>query len=206
VSSSGSLRPIGGGPGDLEADRLTAAIAAHVPGDEREDRARALILEYLGTLEHPFDRDAAPTHVTASAVVVGSRGVLLHRHRRLHRWLQPGGHLEPGERPEDGARRECEEETGLIVEHPVGGPVLVHVDVHGSADDHLHLDARYLLIGPDADPSPPPNESQDVAWFTWDQANAVADEALVGALRAARRLIDTGTVEISGGTPEECNG
>ncbi len=206
LSSSADLRPTGNGTADPEVDRFAAAIAAHVPGDPREDRARTSILDHLRTLAHPFDREAAPTHVTASAVVVGVRGVLLHRHRRLHRWLQPGGHLDPGERPEDGARRECEEETGLTVHFPAGGPILLHVDVHGSADDHLHLDARYLLVGPDADPSPPPAESQDVAWFTWDQADAVADEALVGALRAARRLIATGTVEISGGTPEECNG
>ena len=31
----------------------------------------------------PFDRDADPTHVTGSALVVGPRGVLLHRHKRL---------------------------------------------------------------------------------------------------------------------------
>jgi 8-oxo-dGTP pyrophosphatase MutT (NUDIX family) len=206
VGSSADLRPVERGTGDPEVDRLAAAVAAHAPGDAREDHSRALILEHLRTLAHPFDRHAAPTHVTASAVVIGARGVLLHRHRRLHRWLQPGGHLDAGERPEDGARRECEEETGLAVEHPTGGPVLVHVDVHGSADDHVHLDVRYLVVGPDADPSPPPAESQDVAWFTWDQATAVADEALVGALYAARRLIATGTVEIPGGTSEECNG
>jgi len=206
VSSSADHRPIGSGTGDPEVDRFAVAVAAHVPADAREERSRALILDYLRTLAHPFDRHAAMTHVTASAVVVGVRGVLLHRHRRLHRWLQPGGHLDPGERPEDGALRECEEETGLTVGHPAGGPVLVHVDVHGSADDHIHLDARYLLVGADADPAPPPTESQDVAWFSWELASAVADEALVGALSAARRLIATGTVEIPGGTSEECNG
>ena len=70
--------------------------------------------------------------------------------------------------------------------------MLVHVDVHAAADDHVHLDLRYLLLGPDADPAPPPGESQEVAWFAWDAAAAVADEALVGALRSARRLIATG--------------
>jgi len=183
-----------------------AAVAAHVPGDDREARALDEIRTALGELDHPFDRDAAPTHVTASAVVVGARGVLLHRHRRLHRWLQPGGHLEPAEWPADGAVRECEEETGLAVHHPPGGPVLVHVDVHGAADHHVHLDLRYLLIGPDADPAPPPAESQEVAWFPWDRATAVADAALVGALRSARRLIATGTVDVPGGTPEETDG
>ncbi len=84
--------------------------------------------------------------------------------------------------------------------------MLVHVDVHGAADDHVHLDLRYLVLGPDADPVPPPGESQDVAWFGWDEAVTTADEALVGALRAARRLIAGGAVEVPGGTPEETDG
>lgn len=206
MSPTADIRPGDRGTGDPDVDRFAAAVAAHATGDAREDRSRTLILDQLRTLARPFDRHAAPTHVTASAVVVGVRGVLLHRHRRLHRWLQPGGHLDPGERPEDGARRECEEETGLSAEHPTAGAVLVHVDVHGSADGHVHLDARYLLLGPDADPSPPPGESQEVSWFTWDRAMDVGDEALVGALSATRRLIATGAVEIPGGTPEESNG
>ncbi len=185
---------------------LADALAGHPAGDAREARSIDEFRTWLDTLARPFDRHGGPIHVTASAVVVGRRGVLLHRHRRLHRWLQPGGHLEPGELPEDGARRECEEETGLVVRHPPDGPVLVHVDVHGAADDHVHLDVRYLVLGPDADPSPPPGESQEVAWFTWDEAVALADEALAGALRSARRLIATGAVEANGATSEETDG
>ena len=89
---------------------------------------------------------------------------------------------------------------------PSGGPVLIHVDVHPAADDHVHLDVRYLLFGPDSDPSRPPGESQEVAWFTWDEADALADEALAGALRSARRLIATGAVEAPGATSEETDG
>ncbi len=185
---------------------LYAAVEYHRPGDGREERSRNEILDRLVELDRPFDRHAGPVHVTASAIVVGRRGVLLHLHRRLHRWLQPGGHLEPGEPPFDAARREAEEETGLVLRHPRGGPVLVHVDVHGAADAHVHLDVRYLLFGPDEDPAPPPGESQDVAWFTWEEAVGLADEALVGALRSTRRLIAAGSVDVPGGTPEETHG
>ncbi len=191
---------------DPRVTSVLGAVDQHATGDAREARSRIEILTRLRSLDRPFDRDAAPTHVTASAVVVGVRGVLLHRHRRLHRWLQPGGHLDPGEWPEDGARRECTEETGLVVGHPPGGPVLVHVDVHGAADDHVHLDLRYLLLGPDADPNPPPGESQEVAWFAWDEAQALADEALDGALRTAHRLIATRVIVAPGVTPEETDG
>jgi len=190
----------GGGP--PEADTRTAAVLAtvraHLPGDEREARSVDEVCTRLPTLERPFDRSADPVHVTASGIVVGTRGVLLHRHRRLHRWMQPGGHLDGAEWPADAARRECDEETGLTVRHPATGPLLVHVDVHEAADDHTHLDLRYLMIGPDADPAPPPGESQEVAWFPWAEAAALADVALAGALRSARGLIDSGAVEIPG--------
>jgi 8-oxo-dGTP pyrophosphatase MutT (NUDIX family) len=143
------------------------------------------MLDELAHLERPFDRNADPTHVTASAIVRGPRGVVLHRHRRLGRWLQPGGHLDPGESPEDAVLREVREETGLDAAHLPTGPLLVHLDVH-DAGGHVHLDLRYLLEGGDRDPSPAPGESPDVAWFTWDEAEGLADDALVGALRAAR--------------------
>ncbi len=184
---------------------LAEAVLTHPPCDDREARSCAVVLDALDALPRPFDRHADATHVTASAVVVGPRGVLLHRHRRLHRWMQPGGHLDPGEPPEVAAVRETTEETGLVVRHPDGGPVLLHVDVHRAAD-HVHLDIRYLLLAPDAEPAPPPDESQEVAWFSWDAAAAVADEALVGALRSARRLSANGSPQGPGGTPEESDG
>ena len=97
--------------------------------------------------------------------------------------------MEPGEAPEEAVIRECIEETGLAVAHPPEGPSLVHVDVHPAANGHTHLDLRYVLSAPDADPSPGPGESQEVAWFTWEDAGVIADEALAGALASARSLI-----------------
>lgn len=174
-----------GGPGADGA--LRAMVLAHSPGDAREAAARERFLSELDRLERPGDEHADPVHVTASAVVVGNRGTVLHRHRRLGRWMQPGGHLDPGESPAEAALRESEEETGLALAHPPGGPVLIHLDVHRAAQGHTHLDLRYLLVGPDDDPDPPPGESPEARWYDWDEAAATADEALAGALRMARR-------------------
>lgn len=154
------------------------------PVDLRERRSRLRLLADLGRLPRPFERLAGPVHVTGSAIVVGRRGVVLHRHKLMGRWLQPGGHLEPWERPWEAAARETSEETGLQPRHAGGGPRLVHVDVHRGPWGHVHLDLRYLFSGPDRDPAPGPGESPDVRWFSWSDAIGVAEAGLAGALRA----------------------
>ena len=70
--------------------------------------------------------------------------------------------------------------------HPAAGPLLIHLDVHEAAYGHVHLDLRYLLLGADDDPHPPPGESPEARWYSWDEALAVADVALVDALPVAR--------------------
>jgi 8-oxo-dGTP pyrophosphatase MutT (NUDIX family) len=159
--------------------------------DDRERSAKEQAVAFLDRLPRPLEA-VDPAHVTASAVVVGRRGVLLHRHRKLGRWMQPGGHLDPAEEPAEAAVRECREETGLSVTHPWGEPRLVHLDVHAAAAGHVHIDLRYLVAGPDAPPQPEPGESPEVAWVSWDEAEALADEALAGALSVARAIVERG--------------
>ncbi len=172
----------------MERSDLVALVRAHQVADDLERAARSRFLFELDRLERPWDEKADPVHVTASAVVVGSRGTLLHRHRVLGRWLQPGGHLEAGEWPHDAARREVAEETGLETVDPAGSPFLLRIDVHraGAALGHTHLDLCYLLAAPDLDPVPGPGESPEVRWWDWESAEALADRSLRRALRAAR--------------------
>lgn len=168
---------------------LCAHFSAAIPCDERERRSIEQFLLVAPALQRPFSEEADPTHVTGSAIVVGDRGVVLHRHKRLNMWLQPGGHVDEGETPADAALREAAEETGLSVWHPDSGPWLVHLDVHPGPRGHTHLDVRYVVYASDEDPRPPSDESQDVGWFGWDAAIEIADAGLVGALRTVRRLM-----------------
>lgn len=166
--------------------QVRISVAARLPMavDDREQRSIEAFLAAFDQLSRPFDEHADVTHVTASAIVVSERGVLLHRHKRLGIWLQPGGHVDDGETPWDAAVRETLEETGLTASHLPEGQRLAHVDVHPGPRGHTHLDLRYLLHAPAVDPSPPEGESPDVAWFSRAKALAIADPGIAGALAA----------------------
>ena len=168
---------------DLRSE-IRSAVLGRRPVDGRERDSIAAFVTAFDGLADPFSETANRVHVTASALVTGRRGVLLHKHKRLGLWLQPGGHIDAGEAPWDAARRETAEETGLAAE-PVGEPAaLAHVDVHPGPRGHTHLDLRYHLDAGEGAPAPPHGESQDVAWFPWRRAIAVAEPGLEGALRA----------------------
>jgi 8-oxo-dGTP pyrophosphatase MutT (NUDIX family) len=164
---------------------IATEVRGRIPVDAREHASVEEFLERFDQLASPFDEYADPVHVTASAIVVGERGVVLHRHKRLGLWLQPGGHIDPGESPWEAALREAGEETGLPVSWPErdGAQPLIHVDVHPGPRGHRHLDLRYLVHAADADPAPGADESQDVRWFPWDEAIEIADDGLRGILR-----------------------
>ncbi len=169
---------------------LRALVEGHEPASPREQSARERFLVELARLTDPFDEHAGPTHVTASGIVVGRRGTVLHLHKRLGIWMQPGGHIDAGETPDAAALREAVEELGLRLEHPPGGARFIHLDVHEAAFGHTHLDLRYLLLGTDADPHPPPGESPDARWCGWDEATAMADAGLADALPIARSAFE----------------
>ncbi len=163
------------------------------PIDERESRSIAATLERLDWPGDPFAEDEHPHHLTASAFVVSSRGVILHRHRLLGIWIQPGGHVDAKESPESAALRETLEETGLIARHldPVE---LFQVDLHPGPKGHTHYDLRYVVVAPPVDPSPPENESPEVDWFDFEAAPRRAEPSLTPVLLKLARSYETWNV------------
>jgi 8-oxo-dGTP pyrophosphatase MutT (NUDIX family) len=180
---------------------LVESLRRHRPADEEEARARDRILEFVLRHEHPFDRGIAEGHLTGSAITVsadGARALLLH-HRKLDRWLQPGGHGDPGETTgEEVALREAREESGLggLRLHPAA-PRPLDVDVHdiparGNEPAHEHLDLRYLVVAPhDSAIAPDLAELHEIRWVPWDEVDSLGpDHGLRRALAKARLLSD----------------
>jgi uncharacterized protein len=182
---------------DPRVERIAAQVRALVPVDLREQRSVAALLDRLRWPIDCFDEVVDPRHVTASAFVISPRGVILHRHRILHIWVQPGGHVDGGEDPETAAVREVREETGLDTWLHGAGQIF-HVDVHQGPRGHTHYDLRYVVVSAGEDPSPPVGESPDVAWFSVADALERAEGTLRLALEKLAPIVDAekdGTLE-----------
>lgn len=130
--------------------------------------------DFLGRNDDAMLRSCAIGHVTGSAFVVDPavRRTLLVHHRKLGKWLQPGGHCEPGETSMDAAVRETLEETGVVAAPRSDG--IFDIDVHpipARRDEpaHVHYDVRYLLV---AEPGPTTvsEESRAVEWVDLEEA------------------------------------
>lgn len=160
-----------------------------------------LILGFLATADDLFGRDSATGHITCGAWILDptlSKVVLVH-HRRLDRWIQPGGHIEPLETPLAGAGREAQEETGIEQLIP-WRKALFNLSVHlfpkgkdGAA--HFHYDFRYLFFAPTASQLQATDETAGVAWVPLDGIRAYTDEdTILEMAEKTKRLIKQGKI------------
>ena len=183
----------------MNRDELLDALASHAPTDEREAASLDWMRRFVASPEDPLARDNPVGHVTASAVVArpGGEAFLLVFHRKLGRWLQPGGHVEHEDASAfDAAVREAREETGIQdFEAPLEREIL-DVDVHQiparkNEPAHHHFDVRFLLTTEreiDLDASDDP--TRPIEWRGGDEVMASGvDESLARAMRKAQRAL-----------------
>lgn len=156
----------------IEPAAVAALLHQFEPADDGEAaKSKELVLALLARSPEPFSRrQFNPGHITCTGLVLSPEcdRILLVLHRRLQRWLLPGGHVEPDDPFIGGAaRREVVEETGAILRAD-SQPLLVGVDVHGippRRDEpfHLHHDLIFRFQAA-SDAFQTSEEVREVAW------------------------------------------
>lgn len=179
-------------------EALRALLTAHAPACEEEATYLSRMMALLGSSGDPFSRGHyGPGHFTASGFVLSPDGgsVLLVLHRKLNRWLQPGGHIDPTDAGLFAAAcREVEEETGLAGLLPANGVTGIYdLDIHPiparkAEPAHEHFDVRFLLRA-SATHITRNDETHDAEWVPLDAlAQRMSDPAEARVIRKLRGL------------------
>ena len=177
-------------PGGLD-DAVSEVEAALLP--EHRESTRRRVLDFCRRHDDALHRSCEPGHLTSSGFVVDPDAgkVLLIQHRKLGRWLQPGGHADGDGLLSRVAHREILEETGL-------GDVVVlspafDIDIHAipacpSDPEHLHLDLRFLAVASARGPLNPNHETEAARWLGADDQVLDGDADLAEPARRALAL------------------
>lgn len=162
--------------------------------DARDAQERARFEDFAAAHADCCERTCSPGHLTGSAWLVsadGDRALLLH-HRKLDRWLQPGGHADGDSDLAAVALREAEEETGLSGLRIEGG--VFDLDRHeiparGGEPAHFHYDVRFVVRAGAHEEFTVSEESHALKWLPVREiaADASADESV---RRMARRWLE----------------
>jgi len=130
-------------------------------------RFKSLLINF----QNCYKRTLLTGHVTASAWIVDEKGTaaLLVHHKKLNRWLQPGGHADGDEDIISVARKEAYEETGLRSLKLYNNQIF-DIDMHlipprKEIKAHFHHDIRFLFIGDIKENFTVSEESNELSWI-----------------------------------------
>ena len=163
-----------------------ALLEAHARRWPADAERAARIIAFIAAHDDCLLRTCPPGHLTGSAWILSPdhASVLLVHHRKLNRWLQPGGHADGEADVFQVALREAREETGLrsFTTLPGGDPPApldldIHeIPAHGGEPPHLHLDVRFLLVAAPGEALSASEESTAVRWVRRERLVEYSDE------------------------------
>ncbi len=146
---------------------------------------------FVTTNPHCFERSLEIGHVTGSAWVVNRAGThtLLTHHKKLNKWLQPGGHADGNPNVLEVALQEAQEETG-IANFKTLSEGIFDLDIHliparKNVPAHSHYDSRFVLQTVDLEEYQVSDESHDLAWIEIKKLEEFTQEESM--LRMARK-------------------
>ncbi len=174
----------------VDQRKLLDSLAGYRPPDAAQTALKAAFGAFVAAHPDCCERSLAQGHLTGSAWLVsadGRRALLMH-HRKLDRWLQPGGHADGDADLAAVALREAEEETGLAglaLEDGIFDLDRHEIPARGAEPAHWHYDLRFVVRAAGGEEFRQNAESLALAWF--DVAELVERPDLDDSLRRMAR-------------------
>ena len=175
----------------MSRENLIQELIHYKSFDSVEEDFRQRFLKLLQNEADCFYRHLAHGHITGSALVMNpdASKVLLMHHRKLDRWLQPGGHTDGDENVARVAEKEAREETGLQSIRLLKASIF-DLDIHRIPErknekEHLHYDIRYIFQANPEEALQQNKESKALAWVPLDKVSGLAgnEESILRMLR-----------------------
>lgn len=159
------------------------ALKQYNPLSEEEKGYKNKMLElYQAKGVKAFSRNNFEAHFTASAWIINSdtNEILLLHHKKLNKWLQPGGHADGETNLEKVARKEANEETGLENLQLVSNEVY-DIDIHlipenTGIPEHYHYDVRFAYFCERNEKTQINHESNDFQWIKLQKVEDLTQE------------------------------
>lgn len=180
----------------MSRENLIHELSHYKSYNAEEEDFRLRMLRLLQNEADCFHRHLAHGHITASALILNREAdqVLLLHHRKLDRWLQPGGHADGDENTARVAEKEAREETGLKSISLLQGKIY-DLDIHliperKNEAAHLHYDIRYVFQAEPEEELQQNKESKAVAWVPVAEAplRTGNDESISRMLRKIKMI------------------
>lgn len=138
-------------------------------------------ISLLTNFPNCYHRSLLTGHITASAWIIDGSGgsSLLVHHKKLNRWLQPGGHADGDENVVSAAWKEATEESGLIslklFEENIFDLDIHLIPMHRDIQAHYHYDIRFLFIADREELYVVSDESNELRWVSMEQIGSMTD-------------------------------
>lgn len=179
--------------------RMLAEI--HFENIRMEERSDSLLQVYTVCMPHIHTEPGQHDHTVSAYIVRYIDDVphlLLHRHKKYRKLMQPGGHVELDENPWQAVLHEIPEETGYdpaqlhllqpyrpfftTAERRAVTPLPFLANSHdvrdGTIEQHYHDDSVYVFVTQEPPARlPGEGETQEIEWLTqeqiqhWDQSD-----------------------------------
>lgn len=133
------------------------------------------------------------SHFTATVYIFEKEKSLLVYHKKIKKWLPPGGHLDENERPDLAAIREAKEETGLEIELIEDENIKIEapnatsfprpylclyekIPAYKDESAHFHMDMIYIARVKGGQQRAALDEIAEMRWFSIDEIEALVSE------------------------------